>query len=58
MLNLVGTDETTGQQINARKVYEIDAVVPNMRFADVLKVSENHRQIDYTRFHDVVPLNE
>jgi inward rectifier potassium channel len=56
-LSLTGLDETLGQTIHARYNYSLDDCVVNARFADV--VSPNHdgsRIVDYSFFHDVIPL--
>ena len=36
-LTLTGLDETIGQTIHARHPYTLDDIVPNARFADVLR---------------------
>ena len=54
-LGLTGLDETIGQVIHVRRQYELDDVVPNARFADVLSSHpDGSRIIDYRKFHDVV----
>jgi inward rectifier potassium channel len=54
MLSLNGIDETAGAQIHARRMYEIDAVVQNARFVDVItRTEDGTRVIDYAKFHDV-----
>jgi inward rectifier potassium channel len=56
-LSLMGFDETIGQTIHARHEYTLSDIVPGARFADVLGSDERGRfQIDYSKFHDVVPL--
>ena len=58
-LTLIGWDETIGQTIHARYRYGLDDIAWNARFADVLTVDDDGtRVIDYTRFHEVVPLDE
>jgi inward rectifier potassium channel len=55
-LTLVGVDEVMGQ-ISARYSYQLDDIVPNVRFADVMSVlPDGTRRIDYRRFHEVVPI--
>jgi inward rectifier potassium channel len=54
---LTGVDETFGQTIHSRYSYRLDDIVQNARFADVLSVlPDGQRVIDYTRFHELVPL--
>jgi inward rectifier potassium channel len=56
-LGLMGFDETIGQTIHARKQYALEDIVVGARFADVLAVTaDGGRQIDYRKFHDVVPI--
>jgi inward rectifier potassium channel len=56
-LALTGFDETIGQTIHARREYALDDITPGVRFADVLTLNpDGSRQIDYRKFHDVVPL--
>jgi inward rectifier potassium channel len=56
-LGLTGFDETIGQTIHARKQYVLDDIAVGARFADVLSTTpEGGRQIDYRKFHDVVPI--
>jgi inward rectifier potassium channel len=58
-LTLTGIDETISQTIHARCNYQLDAIVENAYFADVLTVqADGTRVIDYGKFHDVVPTNE
>ena len=55
--SLMGFDETIGQTIHARHDYALGDIVVGARFADVLGNDERGRfQIDYRKFHDVVPL--
>jgi inward rectifier potassium channel len=54
---LTGLDETIGQTIHARYNYKLDDLVMNARFADVMSDDpDGTRVIDFSRFHDVVPL--
>jgi len=56
-LSLMGFDETIGQTIHARTEYALADIVEGARFADVLGNDARGRfQIDYRKFHDVVPL--
>ena len=55
-LGLTGMDETIGQVIHARHDYVLDDIVENVRFSDVLTLHpDGTREIDYRKFHDVVP---
>ncbi len=54
-----GIDESVSQTIHARHSYIPEEVLWNMRFVDILcKRSDGQRSIDYSRFHNVVPLRE
>jgi inward rectifier potassium channel len=56
-VTLTGLDEVMGQ-IHAQHSYRLDDIVANVRFVDVLTLrSDGTREIDYRRFHDVVPLD-
>jgi len=56
-LSLMGFDETIGQTIHARAEYALADIVEGARFADVLGTDARGRfQIDYRKFHDVLPL--
>ncbi len=53
-ITLTGVDETRAQTIHARVRYSLDDIVPNARFADILRVEpDGSRIIDYDRFHDI-----
>jgi inward rectifier potassium channel len=55
-VTLTGLDEAMGQ-IHAQHSYRLDDIVVNVRFADVMSLRpDGTREIDYRRFHDVVPL--
>jgi inward rectifier potassium channel len=55
-LSLTGTDETFAQTVHARTSYQLDDIMENSYFADVLTIAaDGVRVIDYGRFHDVVP---
>jgi inward rectifier potassium channel len=59
VVTLTGIDETVSQTIHARHSYISDEIDWNMRFVDILgKTSDGKRCIDYSRFHDVIPLKE
>lgn len=56
LMVLSGLDETVGQTIHARHFYDLEDVVWNARFADVLSFDkEGTRILDYARFHEVIP---
>jgi inward rectifier potassium channel len=58
VLSLSGLDETMGQTIHARYTYALEDCIPDARFADVAHVyPDGSRIIDYSTFHDVVPLD-
>ncbi len=54
-LSLHGLDATMGQTIHASTWYDMDDVVWNARYADVLHMDGAVRHIDYRHFHSVVP---
>jgi inward rectifier potassium channel len=57
VVSFVGMDDTFSQNIHSRFSYRHDHVVWNSRFVDVLSMGEDGiRVIDYTRFHEVVPI--
>lgn len=54
---LVGIDETVAQSVHARHVYAAQDVLWNMQFVDIFaRLPDGRRSIDYSRFHDVIPL--
>ncbi len=57
VITLTGIDETVSQTIHARHTFVAHELLWNMRFVDIVSRSKDgERNIDYTRFHDVVPL--
>jgi inward rectifier potassium channel len=54
VVSLLGLDEHFSQTVHARHRYRAADIVWGARFADILR-GQGH--IDYTRFHDVVPLS-
>lgn len=55
VVSVVGIDETFVQTVHARHAYSTDDIVWGGRFADLIShLPDGRRQIDYTRFHDVV----
>lgn len=56
-LTIIGYDETIAQTIHARFAYGLDDIVPDAKFADILRIdADGTRVIDYSKFHEVVPL--
>lgn len=52
---VLGLDDTTGQTVHARQVYQPADLAWDQRYVDVIEVlPEGRRRIDYTRFHDTV----
>lgn len=57
ILTLSGIDETTGQTLMARHEYPPETLHWQHTFVDILSTGEDGAEhIDYTKFHDVVPL--
>ncbi len=57
LLNLSGTDETTGQVLMARQEYRSNKIRWNHSFRDILHTADDGQEhIDYTVFHQVDPL--
>jgi len=57
VVTLTGLDETVSQTIYARHTYVSREILWNMRFVDIIsKTKEGNRFVDYSRFHNVVPL--
>lgn len=57
IVSLTGMDDTVAQSIHSRQVYSADRILWNVRFVDVMSISaEGDRCIDYSHFHDVIPL--
>jgi inward rectifier potassium channel len=56
---LTGLDETLAQTIHTRYRYQLDDIVPNARFADILRMNEDGvRVIDFDKFHDLEMVSE
>jgi inward rectifier potassium channel len=56
-VSLSGIDETVNQTIYARYTYTAQDIRENYRFVDIFSdTPEGHREIDYSKFHDVVPI--
>ncbi len=59
VVTLTGLDETVTQTIHARHSYVGEEILWNMRFVDILsKTRDGRRSINYTRFHDVMPIGD
>jgi inward rectifier potassium channel len=59
VVTLTGLDETVTQTIHTRHSYVAEEIFWNMRFVDILsKTRDGRRSIDYTRFHDVIPIGD
>ncbi len=57
VITLTGIDETVSQTIHARHSFVASEIVWNMRFVDiVLRKPDGGRVVDYSRFHDVKPV--
>ncbi len=57
IITLTGTDASVIQPIHARHAYAAESVLFDHDFMDVIAVNDRgKRVIDYTRFHDVMPL--
>ncbi len=57
VVTLTGLDETVAQTIHARHSFIAEEIFWNMRFVDILsKGRDGRRTIDYSGFHDVMPL--
>jgi inward rectifier potassium channel len=49
-----GFDQSMGQVVHAYKQYELDDILWNARFVDVVRVRDDKvREIDFAKFHDV-----
>ncbi|MEW5857356.1 MAG: ion channel [Cyanobacteriota bacterium] len=54
---LTGLDDLVSQTIHARHSFATSNILWNMRFVDILsRMPDGRRSIDYTRFHDVMPI--
>jgi inward rectifier potassium channel len=56
IVSLTGVDEGLAQSIHARHGYGPGDVVWNARFADILDARQLRTVVDFSRFHDTVPL--
>ena len=59
LLTIGGIDETTGQMLMSRQEYHPSSIRWNHTFADIFMAGEDGiDRFDYTKFHDVEPLDE
>ena len=59
VLNVGGLDDSSAQQLHARRVYSWRDIKWGYRYRDITSVSAQGRfLLDYTMFHDVVPEEE
>jgi inward rectifier potassium channel len=59
IVSLSGIDETVNQTIYARHIYAAQDIRENYRLVDIFhETPEGHREIDYSKFHDIVPVIE
>jgi len=57
VITMTGLDETFAQTIHARHSYIPAEILWNVRFDDILvRLPDGRRAVDYSRFHEVVPL--
>lgn len=57
VVTMTGLDATVAQTVHARHSYVVWEILWNMRFVDVFsQMSDGRRCLDYTRFHDILPL--
>ncbi|RCJ33585.1 ATP-sensitive inward rectifier potassium channel 10 [Nostoc minutum NIES-26] len=58
MVSLSGIDETVAQVVHARHSYGTHDILWNNRFVDIMHhTPDGDRYIDYSNFHDVLPLD-
>jgi inward rectifier potassium channel len=58
LVSLTGMDETFAQTVHARSSYTAYDIVYGRRFADLLvQMPDGSRAVDYTKFHDTIPLH-
>lgn len=57
VITLTGIDDTVSQTIHARHSFVAAEIMWNMRFIDIIsRTPDGGRVVDYTRFHDVKPV--
>ena len=58
MVSLSGIDETVSQSLHAPYTYSANDILWSHRFADIIhQTTEGHQYIDYTYFHQAIPIN-
>jgi inward rectifier potassium channel len=56
---LTGYDQTLGQSVHAHHEYKFSDIVHSARFVDIVEAGpDGVRAIDFTRFHDIEPIEE
>ncbi|MEZ4382346.1 MAG: ion channel [Nannocystaceae bacterium] len=60
LISLVGLDESLAQTVHAHHAYDAAEILWGARFADILKLhrADGVGEVDYRRFHEVVPVDE
>jgi inward rectifier potassium channel len=59
IISVSGIDDTVAQIVHARHSYSANEILWNYQFVDIMHhTPDGHRYLDYTHFHDVLPLNE
>jgi inward rectifier potassium channel len=59
IVSLTGLDETFSQTVYARHTYLADEIIHGAQFVDIFSsMPDGTTRVDYTRFHDYVPLAE
>ena len=57
IVTLTGIDETISQTVHSRYSYISDEILWNMRFVDILSVTQDSRRVvNMSKFHDVIPV--
>lgn len=57
VITLTGIDESVSQTLHTRYAFASSEILWNMRFVDILsRMPDGRRLVDYTYFHDVVPV--
>jgi inward rectifier potassium channel len=58
LITLTGIDETVSQTVHARHTFNATELLWDMQLEDIISMTpKGQRVIDYTRFHQVVPLS-
>ena len=54
MLVVTGTDEILGQSVTARRLYQLDDICVQARYADILSIlPSGERALDYSKFNEI-----